>query len=355
VASLKARIAARIAAVRRRRPFVDHLVRMQEHYGAVKAGQQAGAVTYFAFLSFFPIMALSFFVIGYVAEVYPAAQANLVDAIKQVLPGLLGPRDDQISIADVQSAAGTVGLIGLAGVLYSGLGWLSAMRDALIVVFELPAKEQPNFVLGKLRDLITLALVGVVLIVSVALTGLVSGFSDDLLDWLGLGSELGWLVKVVTIVLGLAANMVLFFAMFKLLAGPHAPARSLWSGALLGAVGFEVLKQASQYLLGATKDQPAFQAFGIALILLVWINYFSRVVLYAAAFAHTSRAARAARVYDAPAPLQGPPSPGLAERRGAAASRPGRLRPFAAGGAVALALAALVRRRRSGRAERAER
>ena len=36
------------------------------------------------------------------------------------------------------------------------------MRDALSVVFELPAKEQPNFVFGKLRDLLTLTLVGVV-------------------------------------------------------------------------------------------------------------------------------------------------------------------------------------------------
>ena len=38
-----------------------------------------------------------------------------------------------------------------------------------------------------------------------------------------------------------------------------------------------------------------FQAFGIALILLVWINYFSRVVVLAAAWAHTSPEARAIR------------------------------------------------------------
>ena len=50
----------RLEALRRRRPFVDHVLRMQEHYSAVKAGQQAGAVTYFGFLSFFPILALAF-------------------------------------------------------------------------------------------------------------------------------------------------------------------------------------------------------------------------------------------------------------------------------------------------------
>jgi membrane protein len=50
-----------------------------------------------------------------------------------------------------------------------------------------------------------------------------------------------------------------------------------------------VLKEASTFLLGLTQKSQAFQAFGITLILLVWINYFSRVVLYAAAWAHTER------------------------------------------------------------------
>ena len=82
-----------------------------------------------------------------------------------------------------------------------------------------------------------------------------------------------------------AADMLLFFAIFRLLVRPRLPKRSLWAGALLGAIGFELLKQLSSSCIGRTKDQPAFQAFGIALILLVWINYFSRVVVYAAAWA----------------------------------------------------------------------
>ncbi len=183
-------------------------------------------------------------------------------------------------------------MVGLLGVLYAGLGWVSALRDALDVVFVTPARELPSFVKGKLRDLMTLAVLGLVLVVAVAVAGLVSGFSTDVLDWVGLGSELSWLVKLLAIVLGLAANAVLFFALFRLLAEPHAPPRSLWSGALLGAVGFEVLKQLSGLLLQSTKGQPAFQAFGIALILLVWINYFSRLVLYAAVLGpHLARGA----------------------------------------------------------------
>ena len=47
-----------------------------QHYGDVKGGLQAGAVTYFAFLSFFPILALAFFVVGLLSQVYPDARGR---------------------------------------------------------------------------------------------------------------------------------------------------------------------------------------------------------------------------------------------------------------------------------------
>jgi membrane protein len=343
MASVRERLGARVADLRRRRPLVDHLVRMQEHYGAVKAGQQAGAVTYFAFLSFFPILALAFFVVGWLSQVYDGADQDLRAAINSILPGIIGPDDDQLSLDDIRTFSGWAGLIGLAGVLYSGLGWVSALRDALVVVFELPARELPGFVAGKLRDLVTLVSLGFVLLVAVAVTGFVSGFSGDVVGWFGAGEDLGWIVTLVTVGLGLAANALLFFMMFRLLAEPHTPPRSLWQGALFGALGFEVLKQVSKYLLEATKGQPAFQAFGIALILLVWMNYFSRVVLYAAAFAHTSPEARAARVVEDAPPVQGPPSPPLVARP-EPGSGPARLPPYVAGAATTLGLVALVRK-----------
>ena len=37
--------------------------------------------------------------------------------------------------------------------------------------------------------------------------------------------------------------------MFRLLAAPGLPWRAMWSGALLGAVGFEILKQISTLLI----------------------------------------------------------------------------------------------------------
>ena len=337
----------RLADLRQRRPLVDHVVRMVQHYGAVKGNLQAGAVTYFGFLSFFPILALAFFVVGYVSKVFPDARDLLVTAVT----GLFA-ENIELDLSAFEDGAATAGLIGLAGVLYAGLGWLSAMREALIVMFEEPAREQPNFVVGKLRDLLTLAVIGVVLLVSVAVTGFVSGFTTDLLAWLRLDEALSPLVKALTIVLGLAANVLLFFTMFELLARPNAPRRAVLSGALLGAVGFELIKRLSFLLLGSTKDSQAFQLFGIALILVVWIYYFSRVVMYAAAWAQTAPETRAQREREAleadreEYAMKELTQVELRETAPAPRTRVSPRAAFAAGGATMLGLVALVRKRK---------
>lgn len=334
----------------RHRPAVDRVLRMVEHYGSVNGNLQAGAVTYFAFLSFFPILALGFFVVGQVAKVYGGADDALTEALESLLPGIIGNGEGEISVDTFQQGAGIAGVIGLAGVLYAGLGWLSAMREALMVVFEMPKRAKPNFVLGKLRDLVSLAIIGAILVLSVAVTGLISALATMLLDLVGLDRTLEPLLLGLSGALGFGANVLLFFTLFNLLAAPQTPNRSLWSGALLGAVGFELLKRLSFLLLGGTQDRPAFQVFGIALILVVWINYFSRVVMFSASWAHTSPAARARRERQA---LHGDRSE---ERMQALAEVPLRETPadhgskvspkaaFAAGGASMLGLVALARR-----------
>lgn len=343
----------RIEDARERRPLLDHLVRTVQHFGEVNGSALAAAVTYFAFLSFFPIIALAFAVVGFVSGAYPNAERDLETAINGVLPGIVGDDPGELSLDSLQSAASGIATVGLLVALYSGLGWLSGMRTALVAVFEEPEKEQPSFFLGKLRDVIALLALGTVLLLSVAISGVATKLATPILEFLGLGLGVEPLVWTLGLALGLVANTVLFFAFFRVLAAPNVPPKALWSGALLGALAFELLKQLSTYLLASTKDAPAAQAFGIALILVVWMNYFSRVVVLAAAWAHTSPAARRQREADAwrAGDVEGPQidlqqavrhSPAL----GATEPSPRPVGAFAAGAATMLALVAVVRRRK---------
>jgi membrane protein len=360
------RVSARVESARGRWPVLDHAVRTQEHYLRVNGTALAGGVTYYGFLSFFPILAVAFFVVGRLARVYPQARDNLISWIDHAMPGIVGADPGEIQISTIERAATTVGVLGVLGLLYTGLAWLSTMRRGLQAVFAVPRNDYPSFVGGKLRDLVALVILGVILVVSVGITGVVVGFSDRVLDLLGLGHELTWLVTVLGALVGVLANTLLFYAFFRMLARPPLPGSALRTGALLGGVAFEVLKEASSYLLTLTQKSPAFQAFGIALILLVWINYFSRIVMYAAAWSHTAPSSRAWRE----AQEQPVSTDTLALRARVAASRSGvpevrapadaggghaggpdehrssRWVAFGAGAATALGLVAVVRRRR---------
>ena len=110
------RVKGRVAEAAAAPPRVDHAVRTQEHYGATKASQQAGAVTYFGFLSVFPVLALAFFVVGWVAKVFPDAQDTLVDGDRADVPRADRRRaTTRSSSSDIENSAATVGLIGLVG------------------------------------------------------------------------------------------------------------------------------------------------------------------------------------------------------------------------------------------------
>lgn len=347
----------RLTEARQRHPWLDRVIGAAEHYSQTQGSQRAGAVTYFGFLSFFPILALAFFVVGKISTIYPEANEDLIKAINEVLPIFAVGQDGNgsgLSMSTFSDHANTLGLVGLVGVLYSGLGWLSSLREALVAVFGVEAGEKPSFVAGKVRDLLSLVVLGLILILSVAVAGFVSGFSADVLGWFGLGSELAWLVTLASALFGLGANVVLFFAIFKVLARPELTTRELLGGAVLGAVGFELLKQFAFVLLGSTERQPAFQVFGISLILLVWIYYFSQLALFSAAWAATAPTAVARQVREerdeaaAAGVVHGPAYPtGMRikrEQRDQERWEPGAV--FAAGAAAMLAVVRLVRRRK---------
>jgi membrane protein len=280
------RLKARYQALRDRFPVVYHFARAMEHYSAAQAAMLSGAITYFGLLSFFPIVALAFAVLGFVVGSSPSAQQPVLDALQSVLPGIF----DELDTTQLSNAASTASIIGVVGFLYSGLGWLSALRGALQSVFAVPKARRGNFFIGKLTDLATLASLGVVLLVSVGSSSLVTALTDDLLTALGIDGVFGmaFLVRLVGIAIGVLASTVLFYVIYRLLGRPALPRRALLHGALVAAIGFEVLKLLATYVISGTLKNPLYGTFALVIALLVWISYFARLTMLGASWAATT-------------------------------------------------------------------
>ncbi|MGV9775939.1 YihY/virulence factor BrkB family protein [Streptosporangium sp. NPDC003464] len=276
---------SRIGSTRIRWPWFDHLIRTVQRYQIQSGDRLAGAVTYYAFLSFFPIIALAFAVFGYFLSVRPDAIRTLQRAIDQYLPGLA----DQLPIQQIADSRASAGIIGLLGLLYAGLGAVDALRDALREV-SMTAEAPLNFFLAKLRDLAALVLVGVTMIASVLVGGFATQASGTVAGWLGLsrsaiGSNSIWLVGLVVSVL---ADTVLFVIILRWMGRSRQPLQVVLRGALLGALGFGVLKQLAALILARTLNNPIYGVFAVMVGLLLWINLSARVILYAAAWTETS-------------------------------------------------------------------
>ncbi|WP_431915553.1 YihY/virulence factor BrkB family protein [Nonomuraea jabiensis] len=270
---------------RERRPALDHMIRAVRRYEHQSGDTLAGAVTYYAFLSFFPLVALSYAVLGFVVATSEATRDALEKAIIERLPGIA----TQLNLDAIATARQTAGVIGLLGLLYAGLGALDALRGALR---EMSMTTAPplNFLVGKLRDLASIVLIGVTMIASVLVAGFATTATDKVMQFV-FGSESAlstWGLRLAGVAASVGADWLLFVILLGWVDRPTRPFRLIARGALLGAIGFGVLKQAATLLLGQTLSNPVYGTFAVIVGLLVWINFSARLVLYVAAWTATA-------------------------------------------------------------------
>jgi membrane protein len=276
-------------AGRRTKPW-----RAWDRYGAVRGNVLAGGIAYFAFFSLLPALALGFTVLGLVVGDRADLQDSVVDYVNTTFGGatVIGRTDAEgiVSIhrltqGDVLSATGIGGLVVL---LFTGLGWIGALRDAVSAVFQ--RVNGPNPVAAKGGDLVALLSFGLAALASMAGSVLVTSATGLVLDWLGLGRSpgTGVLVNVLTSVLLLAVDTALFLVLFWLLAGVELPWDDVFTGALAGGVAFGLLKLLGGLLLRLASQNRFLAAFSIVVGLLIWMNLAARLGLLASAWAATT-------------------------------------------------------------------
>lgn len=307
-------VKARLRERRSRSRWFDHQARAYERYQDRSGDRLAAALTYYAFLAFFPLTALAFALVGYVVDWYPQASQDVTKAIDDILPGLA----NQIPVNEIAKAKVGASVIGLVLLFWGGLGFIGAMRASLRAIWAV-SPDEGNFFVKKFWDAVVLVSLGLTLLVSVALSGSATSATHVVLTKLDLlhvtGADL--VVRLLSLTVALGTDMVIFYVMFSRLSGTMATWHELVRGTIFGAVGLEVLKLAGTYLVGHTTRNPIYASFAVTIGLLVWINLASRFILYVAAWTATRRLVLAADAPTEPiAPIE--PAPAAEPSRSAA-------------------------------------
>ncbi|MEU8990325.1 YihY/virulence factor BrkB family protein [Streptomyces sp. NPDC048558] len=262
--------------------MTTHAWRSYERMDRVKWTRLAAAMTFTSFVALFPLLTVAAAVAA--ATLSTEQQNKLEDKIADQVPGI----SDQLNIDALVQNAGTIGLIAGAALLFTGIGWVTATRECLRAVWELPDDEE-NPILRRAKDAGVLLGLGGAVLVTIAASTVASALVGWITRQLGI-DEGGWggiLLQTAAILVAVLANFLLLLYVLTLLPGVEPPRRRLMVAALIGAIGFELLKLLlSGYMQGvATKSM--YGAFGVPVALLLWINFTSKLVVFCAAWTAT--------------------------------------------------------------------
>ncbi|MEU6664448.1 YihY/virulence factor BrkB family protein [Streptomyces sp. NPDC046727] len=259
-----------------------HAWRSYERLDRVKWTRLAAAMTFVSFVALFPLLTVAAAITA--ATLSPDRQKTVERRIADQFPGI----SEQLDLTSLVHNAGTVGVIAGAVLLFTGIGWVGQMRDCLRAVWELPDREE-NPVLTKAKDAGILLGLGGALLVTLAASTLASAAVGWLSRQIGLG-EHSWgsvLLRIAAFAVAVLADFLVLLYVLTLLPGVEPPRRRLLVAALLGAIGFEVLKLLLSGYIQGVAAKSMYGAFGVPVALLLWINFTSKLVLFCASWTAT--------------------------------------------------------------------
>ena len=263
-------VVSRFDAYQRRHRWLGVPIAVVYKFVDDQGGYLAALITYYGFLSLFPLLLIFSTVLGFLLPGNPALQQQLIDSALGQFP-IIG---DQLgSTAQPLRGSGWGLTIGILVALYGGLGVAVAIQNAFNQVWGVPVHRRPDPVRARLRSLLLLGLLGLGVLLTTALSAVVA-----------VGERFGPGLRIGAVVLAVITNAALFVLAFRALTTRKVAIREVLPGSVLAAVAWQILQSLGaiyvDYQLRGTSQ--VYGLFGIVLGLLGWI-YIEAVVIVLAA------------------------------------------------------------------------
>ena len=225
-------------------------------FGEDQSTGLASQIAFWAFFSIFPLLLVLVTLLGFFL---PSGTKNdVLGNVAQMFP-LIDP-------STVGSLGGSwLGLIvGVLTALWSGTGVVRTIQTAFNSVWEVPMKERPKLVEQVGRSVVVLATLGLGILLSTLISGLVTGTAN--------GLHLGWAAQLLGYVITIAVDVGLFIAAYRILTDRDVSVRDVLPGAVLAGVVFWVLQQLSSFIISSRLQSAGstYGAFATVIVILWW-------------------------------------------------------------------------------------
>lgn len=192
-----------------------------------QGGYLAALITYYAFVSLFPLLLLGTTVLGVVLVGHPELQHQVVHSALSQLP-VIG---DQLQQPNQLSGGVTGVVIGIAGALYGGLGVGQAVQNAMDTAWAVPRNNRPDPFRSRVRSLLLLVVLGSAAIAATALSAV--GRATDIL---------GPISTIGVVILSVAINAGICLIAFRVTTARDVTWRQVMPGAIAAAVIWQLLQ-----------------------------------------------------------------------------------------------------------------
>jgi uncharacterized BrkB/YihY/UPF0761 family membrane protein len=254
--------------VQRRHSVLGFPYAVVKKYGDDDGGREAALITYYGFLSIFPLLLLGVAILSRVLTANAELRQRLINQI--VPPVLRSTVEHSVATLPTSTVPFTAGLIGL---LFSGTGVVFSVYQTLNNIAAVPRRIRAGFFPRYIRVFVTLATLMLGALAVGALTVAVTTLPD--LPGGGRAAAALGSALIIFAVLLLGARLLL---------SEPAPLRALWPGAALGAAAVTLVLSIGPPLLAmlVRRAGPVYGSFAAVAGMFALLYLVSQALVYSA-------------------------------------------------------------------------
>jgi inner membrane protein YhjD len=254
-------VAARLDSYQRTHRWVGFLLAVVYKFADDSGTYLAALLTYYGFVSFFPLLLLFSSILGFVVRGNPDLQQQLLHSALQQFP-VVG---SQLAAPEHLGGGWTGVLVGFLVALYGGLGIAQAAQYAMNTAWSVPRHRRPNPFAARGRSLLLLSTGGLAVLASSIASALGSSAQ-------AYGANFGTGAHVLLTAAATAVNAAVFVLVFKLATPRRLAVRQVLPGALVAAIAWQLLQSfGGRYVGHVVKSASATNAvFALVLGLLAF-------------------------------------------------------------------------------------
>jgi len=243
-----------------------------KRYGEAEVGQQAALLTYYSFLSLFPLLLVLGTLAGLLGSSHPTLQHDIVKSTTSYFPVLGNQLSAHVSTLHRNGVALVIGMV---LTLYGARGVADAFRRGVQHIWHVPKAERLGFPKTVPNSLLLIGVGGLGFILASIFTGLAASAGH------------GALFRLLSVAVNVAILFGLFMFLLKICLPRRITFRDIRSGALAATIGLIVLQAVGGYLLKRELKHldALYSYFALALGLLFWIYLQAQVLYYAVTLA----------------------------------------------------------------------